>query len=641
MWFRRPVIVMTPAAALAEVWLSQMAVALVVVAGYSAWNSAARHAWESAPQVLLINQRSSDVADFREWFDGAEFSALDLPFGNQFRRAGITLTAFNEPVRLRDGRGQRMGVLELPESLLKTGALLEAATDPMLSVQRLRWPTMERLIRLLRTHFTESARSPLASREVELVALTWAWVRVCLDGPVSPSHASTGISHLQQEIATADTVLQGDRVTRLREAIEEVAAGEHPAAEAIAELITVIDLHALVSDGDEPSCVLIVRGEGLLGVREWVRSENLSADVVTANEARVRAPWAHAILFGPPERYVSSAWLRGSRAAATAGWLLFAPAAPVVTVMQWAGHRDLSVSDYAPWAGAPTAPLRHEIDYYTTELSQPILQDFVPDIIHELQPVAVPSFHSDDGVRVEAHGFQFELNGRTLLGYFSPHVGPKPLLVVNDGGVELVPVPVVSVKVGDCLLFKTSVAGLDALEKTTTEWFVKHRDLRTHAAAVTQQRQIKQTMAERLDNVGRPQVIDDLVASGMERRYAQFLPLRVLNTEFIAPQYYATYQQLCQALDTESELSHFKLLTTLRTGRRQAGTMLSGRIASELDAMPELAGQLRESGGLMLDSDSVAGVSLLIVLHVAPEQVFVPVARLGNLVSQDGRPWHH
>ena len=69
--------------------------------------------------------------------------------------------------------------------------------------------------------------------------------------------------------------------------------------------------------------------------------------------------------------------------------------------------------------------------------------------------------------------------------------------------------------------------------------------------------------------------------------------------------------------------------------------MLSGRIASELDAMPELAGQLRESGGLMLDGDSVAGVSLLIVLHVAPEQVFVPVARLGNLVSQDGRPWHH
>lgn len=102
MWFRRPVIVMTPAAALAEVWLSQMAVALVVVAGYSAWNSAARHAWESAPQVLLINQRSSDVADFREWFDGAEFPALDLPFGNQFRRAGITLTAFNEPVGLRD-----------------------------------------------------------------------------------------------------------------------------------------------------------------------------------------------------------------------------------------------------------------------------------------------------------------------------------------------------------------------------------------------------------------------------------------------------------------------------------------------------------------------------------------------------------
>lgn len=98
LWFRRPIIVITPAVAMAETWLAQMAVSIVVIAGYSAWRSSARRIWGSAPQVLVLNQRSSDVSEFREWFDGTEFPALDMPFGRQFRKSGLTFTAFNEPL---------------------------------------------------------------------------------------------------------------------------------------------------------------------------------------------------------------------------------------------------------------------------------------------------------------------------------------------------------------------------------------------------------------------------------------------------------------------------------------------------------------------------------------------------------------
>jgi hypothetical protein len=110
LWFRRPIIVITPAAAIAETWLAQMAVSLVVVAGYSAWRSGARHIWGSAPQVLVLNQRSSDVSEFREWFDGTEFPALDMPFGRQLRKSGVTFTAFSEPLaRPSDGFGVEEG----------------------------------------------------------------------------------------------------------------------------------------------------------------------------------------------------------------------------------------------------------------------------------------------------------------------------------------------------------------------------------------------------------------------------------------------------------------------------------------------------------------------------------------------------
>lgn len=98
-WFRRPIIVMTPAAALSEPWLTQLQVSFLVIVGFTAWSSPARHIWSDSPQMLVMNQRGSDIAGFREWFDGTEIRALQMPFGHQLRSAGLTLTAFHEVVR--------------------------------------------------------------------------------------------------------------------------------------------------------------------------------------------------------------------------------------------------------------------------------------------------------------------------------------------------------------------------------------------------------------------------------------------------------------------------------------------------------------------------------------------------------------
>ena len=52
-----------------------------------------------APHVLLLNQRSGDVADFRDWFDGTDFPVVDFTKLTKNRRiAGITITAFGELV---------------------------------------------------------------------------------------------------------------------------------------------------------------------------------------------------------------------------------------------------------------------------------------------------------------------------------------------------------------------------------------------------------------------------------------------------------------------------------------------------------------------------------------------------------------
>lgn len=96
-WFRRPIVVLSPQTASALPWADQVPVRLVVAVGFSTWMSPARHRWKSAPQVLMLNQRSTDVSDFREWFDNTSFGEVSIPGVRNTRKGGLTLTAFGEP----------------------------------------------------------------------------------------------------------------------------------------------------------------------------------------------------------------------------------------------------------------------------------------------------------------------------------------------------------------------------------------------------------------------------------------------------------------------------------------------------------------------------------------------------------------
>lgn len=96
-WFRRPIIVLSPQAASSLAWAHQVPVRLVVVVGFSSWMSSARNRWPNAPQILMLNQRSTDVSDFRQWFDNTSFGEVSIPGIRNTKKGGLTLTAFGEP----------------------------------------------------------------------------------------------------------------------------------------------------------------------------------------------------------------------------------------------------------------------------------------------------------------------------------------------------------------------------------------------------------------------------------------------------------------------------------------------------------------------------------------------------------------
>lgn len=46
----------------------------------------------------MLNQRSTDVSDFRQWFDNTSFGEVTIPGARNIKRGGLTLTVFGEPV---------------------------------------------------------------------------------------------------------------------------------------------------------------------------------------------------------------------------------------------------------------------------------------------------------------------------------------------------------------------------------------------------------------------------------------------------------------------------------------------------------------------------------------------------------------
>lgn len=515
-----------------------------------------------------------------------------------------------------------------------TVALLDTSSRAKVSTRRIRWESMARVLEVLRRSFKETPESPLSEREVEVARYAWTWASVCMDGPVPPGHPTTGVTRLLDLIREADAELNLPKLKRLQEGLVQVAGGAHPAADAVSSALSSHVLEDPIEFYSQPH-VLVLRGDGLPGVQEWCAELGLPVDVVTMSQARQSAPWPGlGFVFGPPERYTSSAWVQGPAAAAQAGWLLTAPPAPSVRVISWTGHRPLAKDGYQPWLGAPNP------DVESGEPDLLVEDDFLPESLDTFTPVAAPRFATDEDDTATGYGLQFQADGETVLAYFNPDVGPKPTTVTfSDDEVLVTQVPLRSIRLGNCLILRTSSAGKDALDTATREWFKEQRAGSTPDAAIGHQQQFKKAIREYLATHSRGELVAALESEGVPRDYARSLATRALHPEFIAPQKETIYDRVCRAINLDKPKEAFRHLKNLRTGRRQAGLLLSTRIAERLEEMPDLPDRLRDHGSVLLTQPGVEGVALLVVRSISTYPVEVPTWRLGQALTKEGHTW--
>lgn len=525
-----------------------------------------------------------------------------------------------------------MGVL-IPDALQDTIALLSAAERANIRSRRIHWPAAERLIRILRRSFSEHDAEALSDRDRMLASLVWNWLRVCLDGPVIPNHASTGFDWLCAQFQEAEsTTPTSASVRALHEAVLSVGASIHPASEAVINLVS--SVASSPSDRHSNPCVLVVRGEGADAVRAWVTSEGLKVDIAKVGDARNQAPWQHAVLFGPPERYTSSHWVKGADAAKQGGWLISAPLAPEVTVLSWTGHRPLSLGDYVPWAGAPESKVEHDA-------AEVILDDFAAEAPDNFRPLVLPTFAHEERLVDGAHALQFAFEGQQLLTYFHPQLPPNPaVLTIEDGTVSVTRIPLSSTRVGQCLLFRTAPSGGDPLDAETHLWLANNRKGFSKKDAESFRATLKVEMSKALAKHGMSEVVTRLVSSGLKRDYAKTLPNRLLHPDYIAPQSQQDFEALAKAIDSELTPQSYRLLKELRTARRRAGQVIAARIVERLNQVEDLSGRLRDEGGLVLKEAGLQGVALLVLRDINATAASVPPGRIGVALMQTGQLWH-
>lgn len=527
-----------------------------------------------------------------------------------------------------------MGLLTLPYGLVQTQALLEAAETATVRWQHTRWPALERVLRILRQEFREADHQALAAQERLVVSRAWAWVRACLDGPVPPNHPSTGLPRLQDALSDAVVAVGTSRLTRLQETVDVVTAGDHPLGVRVAEILTEVAFDA--ADQEPAPCALIVRGAALEGVSDWARDENLWVDVVTYRQARDRVPWRHAVLFGPPERYVASAWLTGRQAGASAGWLLGAPPAREMTVLTWSGHGRLNPAAYAPWQGGPVP----EIEQLP---SDEVADDLAVAPPQAFTPVPPPNF-ADEGLRTDKVWMaQFLYGGQQIVTFYHPTAGPRPAVVTTaEGRPHLEHLAVRSLLLGQGVLMRTSAAGRrDALDDATVDWLSRRGQEKSFAEARRLQHRLKAALRDALDRRGQWRVVDALVREGLRDDYAQTLSTRLLHPDAIAPLRWEYYASVCRTLGLGVRPEDFDTLCTYRTARQQAGLTLNDLLMAELPDNNEIEERLEEDGGLLIRHEKAGGLALLRLCAVARVSVSVPTSRLGVPLTQDGEPWQH
>lgn len=398
--------------------------------------------------------------------------------------------------------------------------------------------------------------------------------------------------------------------------------------------------------GETPDCapeavLVVARRQWLDAVRTWLVSEEFDC-VDLACPADLRAGIAAhsaAILVGHPVTAYSSAFRPPGMAVREYGWMLTAPAAPLVRLVLTADAPELR-TDEAWLLPAPAHPPLSVEDPGPPRSNVP--HDWLP-VLDPTAPVQHTPRPTPTAAADQAFGFEVHLaSGHAV--FYDTEVGPRPLVVVVDddtGAVALSAAPVSTITRGSVLAVRVGAAPHEQVVNRADTWLQGRRGW--SAEQIAEVRGCGLTSASRSATFSATafvspghQALHRELTRTLPDEYARVLLHNPLDELYIAPQRRAGFEALIAAIGAHNLTDRFDDLATVRTAHQQAGEEIRKELLTLLRDR-RWVGDMDEDGWTVLHAGELGALLLAVVTARLDEPV--PVARtwLGGLVAANGR----
>jgi len=499
------------------------------------------------------------------------------------------------------------------------------------SSRRVDWPELEVFAHEYRAVFKQAEG---VESIVQMARMAYQALRMLTCSPVAPREEVTGLTHLVKQCAEftdshPEHSVVGS-VKSLKDAVELLWAKASPVRQQVVGAISEFGTEREMPWKGQPEVVLVVPPDLVAVSQNFLTEEELEAHVRTPEQLKQRC-YRGVVICGDLRTAYRSFWTSPETAARTYGWLVTAPSADRVVLVETPVSTN-RIGDL--WLLDPKA--RPTLEVKTTGT--------VGELVDDPLPVRSPPSVSAAEFDLPASGDKLQAAAQVLLAsersvFFANGVGPQPrLILVEEGEVETKDqVPFTRLSTGDYLVIRVSGSDYEEVKNRAERDLIENKgwtrgDINRARGLVAD---LKRHLQIALDTKGERAVRAAMIRDGLTESHARTLCRNPLDEHYIAPNSRG-FAPLAKAIGATELLGKEQWFRDLRTAHRQAGFGITIELNQRLSENLAWLDELSVKDFAVVDGKNLGTLLIETVAYPAEEGYDVPVTYLGHVV--EGNP---
>ena len=369
-----------------------------------------------------------------------------------------------------------------------------------------------------------------------------------------------------------------------------------------------------------PDIALLVHKLAIENTREWLKINELSADVMTASSTKYSYDFYETmILFGLPEQHLYMHF-QFENQKSQASWIISAPIARRIHVLIGPGSDSFKSKDYEPWPGC----WPRDVIAMKPPAKELLHIDFEPTW-SPLRPSFLSSAHE---ATLDSASALLTIDNKWVVYDSTGRFRPTPLVLDTDS--QFVEKEFRDLQVGDVLAIHFGKSSQEFLRNTAALYLEKRgKDVPKMLEIVTTFKEKFRSFSKRADAQSL------LIKSGLERDFVNFWLRYIENESAISPEDEKKYRVVAELIGVPSPLIDHKVMREYRSAIQHAGNIARTELLNELSINSEWKDCIQSASYLM--SLSNAGSMLIAPIKEIFEEKFVhSVQQLGIVYSSVG-----